>query len=290
MIHMTQIKHLTALALVTLLASAANGEPLFVDSFEFGDMSATNADGFDWGNNNRTSVVTADTVVYNNGPIENPIGSSQNWDPKDGQHSLRFRFSANEYMTEQRFDFGKHYSDVWIAYWLRVPTNFTHGNLNNKFLSVWPNTYDREGTVTWNTRPNGTGGANLVVSDGGVLRAEALSTPFINVPNDRGRWMHVVVRVKSASGPDANDGIFQLHRRWENEESYAKIHEKMNADTWDNSAAEQGISQGYIMGWANDAYAEDTEWLLDVFSLYTSSPMEENAMQSRPTPPVLKIE
>jgi hypothetical protein len=293
MIHMPHIKHLAALALASLLASAANGEPLIVDSFESGDMSATNEDGFSWGNNNRTSVVTADAAVYNNGPIENPIGNSQNWDPKDGEHSLRFRFSANEYMAEQRFDFGKHYSDVWIAYWLRVPINFTQGNLNSKFLALWPQNYDRAGTVTWQTRPNSAGGASLLYQDGGVTSGETGATSFISVPGDRGRWMHVVARVKAASGPDTRDGIIQFYRRWEDGTSYELLQEKTSADTWDDESAEQGISQGYILGWANDPYDVSTEWLLDQFSVHTSSPIADFlatiSQGSPPSPPILKL-
>ena len=288
---MNRVSILATTALTLTLTTTVQAEAVFMDSFESGDMSASNATGFNWGKNNRTSVVTEQGVVYSNGEKNVSIPSGRDWEPKHGDHSLRFRYAPGEYMSEQRFQLGRHYKELWLAYWIRVPTNFVQGSLNNKFLSVWPSTYDREGTVTWNTRPNGTGGANLVVSDGGVVRGESLSTPFIEVPKDRGRWMHVVVRVKSASGPDAHDGTFELHRRWEGEQNYTTIHEKTNADTWDNTSAEQGISQGYILGWANDAYDVNTEWLLDQFSVHTSSPMGDSATDdSRPSPPTLTLD
>ncbi|KMQ74616.1 hypothetical protein [Marinobacter subterrani] len=279
----------TTLAVATLFASAALGQPLIVDSFESGDMSATNEDGFDWGANNRTSVVTADAAVYNNKTIENPIGSDQNWNPKDGEHSLRFRYPAGQPMAEQRFNLGKHYRDVWVTYWIRVPFNFTQGSLNSKFLALWPSTYDRPGTVTWQTRPNGNGGANLVYQDGGVTGGEIGSAAFISVPDDRGRWMQVAAHVKASSGPSANDGIIQLFRRWEGADSFTKIHEKLTADTWDDSSSQQGLSQGYIMGWANDPYDQDTEWLLDEFAVYTESPIDNVFISERPNPPTLTL-
>lgn len=285
---MAHFKHFTALALASFLASAANGEPLIVDSFESGDMSATNEDGFDWGRNNRTSVVTADGVVYSNGEKDIAIPSGRDWEPKVSDHSLRFRYPAGEPMAEQRFNLGRHYNDVWVTYWIRVPINFTQGSQNSKFLSLWPSTYDRAGTVTWQTRPNGSGGANLVYQDGGVTSGEADSTPFIAVPDDRGRWMHVAAHVKAASGPNENDGTIQFFRRWE-ESSYTKIHEKLNADTWDDSGDMQGISQGYIMGWANDPYDQDTEWLLDEFAVHTQSPIDNFALSNKPNPPVLTL-
>ncbi|MDK8464260.1 hypothetical protein [Marinobacter sp. SS13-12] len=289
MAQLKQFKYFTALALASLLAGAANGETLIVDSFESGDMSATNEDGFDWGRNNRTSVVTAEGVVYSNGDKDIAIPSGRDWGPKDGNHSLRFRYPAGEPMAEQRFKLGKHYKDVWVTYWIRVPINFTQGSQNSKFLSLWPSTYDRAGTVTWQTRPNGSGGANLVFQDGGVTSGEADSTSFITVPDDRGRWMHVAAHIKASSGPTAKDGTIQFFRRWEGESSYTKIHEKLNADTWDDSSEMQGISQGYIMGWANDPYDQNTEWLLDEFALHTQSPIDNLAFSNKPNPPVLTL-
>lgn len=289
MVHRRQLKHLIALTLASVLAGTAHGDPLILDSFESGNMSATNEDGFDWGINNKTSVVTAERVVYNNGDKSVAIPSGRNWEPKSGEHSLRFRYGAGEPMTEQRFKLGRHYRDIWVTYWIRVPLNFTQGSKNSKFLSLWPLKYDRAGTVTWQTRPNGSGGANLVFSDGGVTSGEEDSTSFISVPDDRGRWMHVAAHLKSASGPTAKDGTIQFFRRWEGEATYTKIHEKLNADTWDDTSVEQGISKGYIMGWANDPYDVDTEWLLDEFAVHTQSPIDDFVFSNKPNPPVLSL-
>ncbi|MBC7350634.1 MAG: hypothetical protein H5U05_11800 [Candidatus Aminicenantes bacterium] len=292
---MSYTKSICAALLALSLVPEAVAEPVFFDSFESGDMSATNEDGFTWGGNNATSVVTPDQVVYNNGEKNVPIPSGRDWDVKEGagDHHLRFRFGPGRFMSEQRFKLGRHYQDIWIAYWIRVPINFKHGDANNKFLSVWPKSYDRPGTVTWQTRPNENGGAQLVYQDGGVTSGETGWSPFISYPDDQGRWMHVVARVKSASGPDSNDGIIQFFRRWEGETDYTKIHEKTNADTWDDSSSEQGISQGYIMGWANDPYDQNTEWFVDEFSIYTSNPIEEfisnNSDENRPNPPTLEL-
>lgn len=281
-----------ATAITFALASPVQAEQVFFDSFESGDMSATNEDGFDWQRNNRTSVVTSEAAVYNNGEIYNVPPGNPDWEPKSGEHSLRFRYAANQEMTEQRFVLGTHYPDLWLAYWIRVPVNFYHGGLNNKFLALWPAEYDTAGTVTWQTRPSGSGGANLVYQDGGVTGGETDPTPFISVPGDRGRWMHVVARVKAASSANANDGVIQFYRRWEGEDSYTKIHEKLNADTWDDSSSRQGISRGYLMGWANDPYDEDTEWFVDDFAVHTTSPLDGagSTSDNRPKPPELHLE
>ena len=251
---------------------------VFCDGFETADLRSTNGGNFDWEGTMRTSIVTQDeedgaVAVYNGDDIYTVVGHSRNWNALSGNYSMRFRFPADEFMAEQRFNLGGNsYEDIWISYAVRVPENFKHGSLNNKFLSVWPNQYDRSGTVTWQTRPDGdTGGAQFVYQDGGVTSGETGWTPFITYPNDQGRWMQVIARVKSATGPDANDGVIEFYVKWEDEENFQKIHEKLNADTWDDSADVQGISQGYLMGWANDAYDENTEWLLDNFVVSTDS-------------------
>lgn len=286
---MTHFKRFTALALASLLAGTASSETLFLDSFESADMSATNKDGFNWGRNNRTSIVTTDAIVYNNGEMYRSF-TTKDWTPKSGDHSLKFRYAKGEPMTEQRFVLGNHYPNAWITYWIRIPPNFEQGSKNSKFLSLWPSSYDRPGTVTWQTRPNGSGGANLLYQDGGVTSGETGSTPFISVPDDRGRWMHVAAHVEAASGPKANDGKIQFFRRWEGESKYTKLHEKLNANTWDDSSDAQGISRGYIMGWANDPYDQETEWLLDDFAVHTTSPLDSIQMGHRPNPPVLTLQ
>jgi hypothetical protein len=291
MIHMPHIKHLTALALATLLASAANGEPLIVDSFESGDMSATNADGFDWGNNNRTSVVTADAVVYNNGEINVPIPSGRDWGPFDGEHSLRIRYARGEPMAEQRFDMGKGYPEIWMSFWLRVPVNFTHPSStpnNQKLFRLYMDGYSQAGegsTVGMSFRPNGEGGSNFFakVSPGDltIVGGDIDSVPFITVPDDRGRWMNLVVHVKSETQPGSQDGVMEVWRKWEGEQDYSKTHDLRNQPIKLDSTV-GGFASGYLMGWANAPYSQDTEFLIDQFILSKDSLLSQT---NQPSPP-----
>ena len=248
---------------------------VFFDGFESRDLSTTNSDGFKWLDLNRTSLVvqdtdTGNTVVF---PRLLAVNDGRDWTAKEGDVCMRFRYSAGQPMAEQRFVLGTHYTDIWIGYWIRVPVNYTQGALNNKFLALWVGAdgYDQSGDITWQTRPNGSGGAVLVFQDGGVKVGEADPQPFISVPDDRGRWMQIAVHVKSASSGMANDGVIQLYRRWEGESNWTTIHEKLNAATWRDYTGPQGISHGYLMGWANDPYFVDTEWLIDSFTISSTS-------------------
>lgn len=260
---------------------------LFRDDFESANMwngsggyspalTDLNNCGFAWYDNNKTSVVTMTgpgegLAVWNNGPISNAV-SGVDWTAKEGDYSLRFRYAAGDPNAEQYFSFmGNQYPELWFRYWLRVPLNFHHGSLNNKFFSVFPerSVYDSEGTFTLQTRPSSSGGgsARLVVQDGGVISGEAPGLdPFITVPDDRGRWMQMAVRVKWASAQGANDGVIQVYRRWDGESSFTKVYEKLNAvNQWREGYS--GYGGGFILSWANDPYVEQTEWLLDVFEV-----------------------
>lgn len=270
-----------------LECTSQSAEPnLLRDGFESADMSTDagfNAAGFVWEQNNRTSVVTTEpacdglvtgdpTVVFSNGPLCNGPIEGRDWTAREGDHSLRFRYPGGEEMSEQRFNFGDgHYPELWVRYWLRVPTAFTHGGANNKLLALWVDTYDIQGDVTWQTRPDGAGGANVVYQDGGVTSGETDPTPFIAVPEDRGRWMQLAAHYASASSVDAHDGVIELYRRWDDETEWTLLHQKLDADTFEIGSAEQGIGRGYFMGWANDPYDSDTEWLLDDVEMSTTS-------------------
>ena len=265
-------------------------------------MSATNSDGFIWGPNQNTSVVkqhptNGPTETYYNGITSSiysklmPDGTTRNWTANDQQHSLRFHYKAGEEWTEQWFGLNKQLTDIWIGYWLRVPTNFSYGTSptrsNNKFFALWMDGYSSKGagsTVWLGMEPHNTTGATLgfTFSTGNNRVAEGFRqhTPFISTA-DRGRWMHIILHVKAESTEGANDGIIQTYRRWKNEEGYTKLHETLDAPLRiPDSVA--GFNEGYILGWANRPYDVDTEWLLDNFTTSTTSLLTNRP--SRPKP------
>ena len=288
---MAYLKSLIALAFAAFVATTATGAPLLVDSFESGDMSATNADGFNWGQNNRTSIVTSEAVVYSNGEKNISIPSGRDWDPLDGKHSLRFRYPAGSNMAEQRFELGKGYPEIWMSFWLKVPINFTHPTSspnNEKLFRLWMDGYDQDGvgsTVGMSFRGNGAGGSNFFAKvsagDHSLVGGDTGSVPFIDVPGDRGKWMQLVVHVKSETSPGAQDGLMEVWRKWKGEAQYSKTHELVNQPIKLDSKV-GGFSAGYLMGWANAPYTKDTEFLIDSFVL-SEYPLIDN--QNRPNAP-----
>ena len=292
---------LAAATLATLLATSSQANILVVDSFETGDMSASNSSAFSWEKNNRTSVVSATEVTYSNGDTSIAKPSGRDWEPKDGKYSLRFRYPAGEPMAEQRFNFNKAHKELWFSYWIRVPINFTHPTTspsNNKFFAVWMDGYSSQGdgpTVWWNLLSNGSGDSSIAYSfsEGSynVAGPQTDFVPFINVPNDRGRWMKVVMHVKASSQPSQSDGVIELWRRWENESTFTKVHDTKTANLPVPSGGPDGWASGYVLGWANAEYSELTEWLVDEFTVSTTSLLTESPnTEAIPKPPTLTIE
>jgi hypothetical protein len=268
------------------LSTAPAGDVVFFDDFESGEL-VSRGRGFRWNNSNRASIVRRDgCAVWNNRPIENCGASafSDTWEgapESGGNHALRFRYPAGQEEAEQRFTIGSAHPEMWASWWMRVPVNFEHlsvRNPNNKLFMFWMDDYSDKGdgsTVGMEFRPNGEGGSNwyVKVSPGGnvTLRGDQGSTPFIAYPGDQGRWMKIVVRMKAESSEGAADGIVQVWRRWEGQNSFALTHD-LNAQPIRLPAeGPRGFSAGYLMGWANSTYGEDTEFLLDNFTLSTTT-------------------
>ena len=93
--------------------------------------------------------------------------------------------------------------------------------------------------------------------------------PFIESDTDRGRWMQIVFHVQAESAEGEADGIIETWRRWEDEDTFTKLHETFDAALKIPAGGPAGFQGGYLMGWASDSYAEETEWLLDFFELST---------------------
>lgn len=289
----------TATFLAVTFCLTANAEPFAHDGFESGDF-AYSAGGFRWLSPNRTSIVRDDQFVVNNGsPVMIGPVTGRDWENgpgSTGRHALRFRYPAGADWAEQRFSIGSAHPELWASWWLRVPANFYHDGRNNKLFMFWMDEYSDKGdgsTVGMEMRGDsdnpGSATWYLKVSSGrnSVLGGDKGSTSFIRYPSDQGRWMNVVIRFKAESSPDASDGLVQVWRKWETESKFTMTHNLENQPIRIPAAGPKGFSAGYLMGWANTPYKTDTEFLLDDFTLSSTSLIDEfeQTMESPPSPP-----
>lgn len=283
--------NLLYIGIFSLAINTVNAADIFTDSFETGDFSATNAQGFKWTTKIRTGIVNETHQTHNaDGPVDLTKANATShpggdWTPHSGKYSMRFPYPKGEPWTEQRFDFGTPMKDVWIRFWLRVPINFAYGPTRspNKLFSMWSDGYSGkgDGSTVWlgMLRIYGTTDSSFAhsYSDGGYKTSGGYKQEKVFATSkDRGRWMHLVLHFKTESSPGASDGIMQTFRRWQDETNYVKEQEQLNVPLrLPSDGKTNGFKAGYLIGWANAFYVEDTEWLMDDFVISDSSPMSK---------------
>lgn len=196
-----------------------------------------------------------------------------------GTRSLRFPYPAGSNMThEEHCTFAQPHRDVYMRYWLRVPPNFRHlwqpccGG-NNKLFAIWMDGYSHKGagsTVVWEFWPSEAeplGGSDLAVhnSDGNFTPAgpHRQFMPFIRYPEDQGRWMEIVLHVRTATSATSFDGVIELWRRWSGEAAFTRLHEIRDAKLVMPPQGPAGWKRLYTMGWSNPGYLVDTAFYID---------------------------
>jgi hypothetical protein len=137
--------------------------------------------------------------------------------------------------------------------------------------TFWLSTFRNGGNGSSNiamTHMNGNTGGDLSYSQ---------SVPFISVPSDRGRWMELVIHLKTETSAGASDGIIETWRRWDGDASFTALHSKTDASLYE---ATGGWQAGYFMGWANDPYTENTWFLIDDVTLSNSNLLGDTVIAS----------
>ena len=270
----------------TTTAGVTSTPNLFSDSFESADLSASaatlNANNFAWTDANRSSILHQDGAsAWRDFPVAyiQEYTDGRDVTAKTGTYSMGIEYAANVEMAEQRFSYNAA-PELWVRYWVRVPENYSHGtvgtNDTSKFLALWNTTYQAGvggGATVWLSMfDDGSNGSTIGFThmDGntGSDIAYAQIVPFISVPADRGRWMQMAVRVKTETSLGAANGIIETYRRWDGESSFTQLHSKTNATLNEQTG---GFLGGYVLGWANSAYAADTWFLVDDFEMSTGS-------------------
>jgi len=274
----------------SLILNTSQAEILLTESFESADHSAssatTNTINFQWGGINKTGIITQESDsgrrVYPTSRDEY-FNDGQDWSAKDGDYSLSIEYPAGAHMAEQRFSFSDPQTDFWLRYWIKVPENYSHGvgggsAVNNKFLSIWTDGYSQagQGSTFWLSMESAGGGnTNLAftstIGHGTSSQVMVQYTPFIDVATDRGRWMQMVVHLVAETSDGAADGIVQTWRRWENETNFTQLHDANNRQLRIPPNGPTGFAFGYLLGWANGTYSENTYWLIDDVNIANTS-------------------
>jgi hypothetical protein len=194
-----------------------------------------------------------------------------------GSYSLRFIFGPNapgeQDWSEIRFDMGATREELWIEYYLFVPSNYAHrydGAGHNKFLALWGSKgYDEGGQLfgfinTWPADAEGWQSEAYVAAYAGEdVRAGEEGFNFIGNTH-RNSWIRVRYHIKPGTGREASDGIIQMWRDDTQIMDYTSL-------IWYHSQ-ENGFRNGYLMGWSSTGFTEETKIYIDDFKVYVQDP------------------
>lgn len=261
-------KTIFLLLLYLSIASIANGEVFFSDDFESGGLGgAVSKDGTRWsGNGVRVSVSNENT--------------------RSGNHALKFLFKgsndlSNDSWAEQRYEIGSGgRSEFYLSYWAYFPTNYVvrdaAGTDNNKIGSTWADTYSVQGRynieisgvggeIGIRTRrdpnpPSGSVSQAMCPDAGGILKSYPGMPKWDGLYSTRGKWTHWEFHFKMDDG--SGNGASQL---WINGEL---VISETNVSHIGAPCKPFYIKNGYLLGWANSGFNQDTTVYIDdvVFS------------------------
>lgn len=246
---------------VTDTTEASSGASVYEDGFETGDMSYT-GNGFSW---SQGSMSPSTDRAY------------------AGNYSLKFVFGPDANLEdswqEQRFNLGTPCPEIWLEYRIWIPANYyqrtqSAGGNNNKFFCMWDSgDYHggAPGAMQWflETWPDGSGNSSLQFLWGDQYQFWGGGTlPNFILAADKGAWMRIRCHSKPSTykgaSPLDGDGIFEM---WKNDEKWFD----RNDLNWTHET-EEFWQRGYVMGYCNTGFLDETSFYVDEIKWFTSNP------------------
>jgi len=258
------------------------GGVIFDDGFESGDLShAENGVSWWYGMPSPGNGPTPDDIK--------PYVSTEH--PKTGSYSLKFSFGGSvdkDATSEQRFKIASHPKDLWIKFNLFIPSNYKNRassvpGSNNKFMYV-ESAGQYVGFESWMTTDGGPGSAYIPMhlKYNGVDRGhdhEGQHAPYVQTNTDLNKWHEWIIHVKMATTSSSNDGAVEM---WKNG---VQVMENLNLPNY--SPEYNYFEAGYLLGYANTGFDENTILYIDDVVFSTSKIVPEGGIAS-PNPPLIK--
>ena len=206
-----------------------------------------------------------------------------------GSHSLCFLYhgkpSGQDSTAEQKFELGRPVTEVWVKYFIRFPRNYFHradSPSNNKFFYFWSKDYQDEGDeVSWHLWASGDTGNSVLTyvtfdeyGHHPNLKDGIPKPVFVDRSRDLERWIKVILHWKRQSGPDEADGVVQV---WASDRdgSLRNLISATNlTHTWGRYSNYNFVDRGYVLGWANSGFEQDTDICIDDISFSEEPPGE----------------
>lgn len=192
-------------------------------------------------------------------------------------YGLKFFYRGNaselaDADAEARFDLKKEYTDILIEFDLFIPTNYKHvmpsdKTANNKFLRLWQTTYSVGEQVGAGTLVQDNSTASIIGTDykrfqnWGISTGVKQSRDFISAA-DLGQW--ISVKIYASAPTDEHNGTLKIYKN-----KHVILDDTGIANILPGT---QGWRYGYLLGWANSGFREDTILYMDNVRFSEASP------------------
>jgi hypothetical protein len=289
------------IALILLsITSTSNikAELLFQDDFSSGDSSKHN-EFFRWGRDGSFNQTGANSSMIED--ITGPDGNTVKALTFTFGRWQEIRFHLTKSIDEQRTDQNisdTYYKEVWLSYDIFIPSNYYHrgsgegveaGN-NKGFFYLWHGPYESSQTQTstslqwwpsssYHRSEEGisiqslqTWGHTFVpdyvspshASPGEGSYPDRFSKAFI--PQDYGKWINYAFRIYAGTVAGANDGVVEIYK------NNKLIMQFLNYNSVREAVGRPlGYDKGYLLGYANTGFDEETILRMTNFKFGTSS-------------------
>jgi hypothetical protein len=209
-----------------------------------------------------------------------PWGSSPNCDvtstnPKDGIYSAEFVYEGSgtggDAWSELRFDLGAQYDELMVKYDLYIPDNYEHRDEspdNNKYFRFWPIDFgdDEKIGASMKTTDGITSsiGSDYRFSAGGGMHTSVSRKEGFIVEADRGLWIPMAIYAKAPTA--TTNCVWRIY----------KNNLLFHSDDFDNDfiGGTNGYRYGYLLGWANSGFDNETIFYMDNVEFWDADVLE----------------
>lgn len=251
---------------VLCMSSRVEAATYLSDGFESGDLSSPGGNGGSWTGFEGSAA---------------DLGSISSDRAHAGTYSAKFHYAGNADLGDDAwmqlvFDFGQNVQDFWLKYYIFFPSGYdirvSGSSDNTKVFVIWGDSYNTDPlAMGMEMESNEAAGFKGYIA--GYPASLSCSGAFGYVPGglrwtlsegDKNKWLTFKFHVKRDSG--IGDGMFEM---WVDG---TKTIEFVNQSFSGAPCSPDYWRHGYLMGWSNSGFTNDTDVYIDDVTMGSEDP------------------
>ena len=190
----------------------------------------------------------------------------------------------NQAWIEHRWSMDRKYSEIWVEYGFRLPSNWQHrdnrpSSTNGKFFMLFEDTYSTSGykvfleyLLSEATNIGGSAIRGIRNTPGtNAIDFESAREPFLGGPNGAvtlNAWHRMRFYLRASTYYGNADGIYKV---WVGDTLvYNQVNVVIERKT--DTGIRAALNNGYFFGSANQGFIEDTDHLFRNWKFYDANP------------------